>query len=87
MEQPKYTLQGGETTKALTEYDDKVLPAPTDLALHPFPPGDGVNLNTWKTSNTEAQLTPKRTGPHSVILTTHPALKLQGSLHGGITLE
>ena len=87
MEQLKYTLQEGETTKGLMEYSNQVLPAPTDLALHPFPPGDWVNLNTWKTGNTQDQFTPKRTGPHSVILTTHPALKLQGSLHGGITLE
>lgn len=34
--------------KALTEYGDQVLPALTDLALHPFRPGDQVNLKAWK---------------------------------------
>ena len=39
MEQPKCALQAGETGKALTEYGDQVLPAPTDPAPNPFQPG------------------------------------------------
>ena len=39
-----------------------------------------MNLNTWKTGSPQGQLTPKRTGLHSVILTSDPALK------SGITL-
>lgn len=36
MEQFKYALQVGETRKALTEHDNQVLPAPNELAHHPF---------------------------------------------------
>ena len=42
-------------------------------------------LKTWKTSSLQDQLSPKGKRPHLVILTTHSALKLQGSLHGDIT--
>ena len=41
-----------------------------------------MNLNTWKTSSPQGQLTPKRTSLHSVILTSHPALK-RGITPGG----
>lgn len=40
MEQLKYVLQVGETMKAVNEYGNQVLPTPTDLTLHTFPPGD-----------------------------------------------
>ena len=59
MEQLKYALQVGETMIAPMEYGNQVLPAPTDLALHPFQPGDWVNLKTWKTGSQQNQLTPK----------------------------
>lgn len=39
MQQPVCALQAGETEKALTEYGDQVLPAPTDPAPNPFQPG------------------------------------------------
>ena len=64
--------------KALTEYGNHERPAHTDLALHPFQPGEWVYLKTWKTGSPRDQLTPKWNGPHLVILTTHSALKLQG---------
>ena len=51
MEQFMYALQRGENVKALTAYGNQVLPAPTDLVLYPFQPGDGVNLKTWKTGS------------------------------------
>lgn len=43
--------------KALTGYGDQVLPAlMNDLALHPFRPGDWVNLKPWETSSPQDQL-------------------------------
>ena len=64
--------------KALMEYDNQVLSTPTDLALHLFWPGYWVPLKTWKTCSPKDQLTSKWNGPHLVIQTTHPVLKLQG---------
>ena len=78
MEQLEYTLQVGETMKALTEYGNQVLSAPTDPALPPFRPGDWVYLKTWKINNPRDQVTPEWNKAHLVILTTHSALKLQG---------
>ena len=72
--------------KALMKYGNQVLPAPTDLALHPFWPGAWVNLKTWKAGSLQDQLTPKENRLHLVILTTLSKLKLQGSLHGYTTL-
>ena len=37
--------------KALMACGNQVLPAPTDLAPHPFWPGDLVNLKPWKTGS------------------------------------
>ena len=63
MEQLKYAIQVGETMKALKEYGNQVLPEPTDLALHPFQPGDWVNLNTWKTSSCKTNSLLRGTDP------------------------
>lgn len=43
-EQVKYSLQVGESMKALTKYGNQVLHIYTDLVLHPFWPGEWVNL-------------------------------------------
>lgn len=48
MKQLKHTIQVGEATKALIENNNQMLLAPTCLALHPFHPGDQVNLNSCK---------------------------------------
>ena len=72
--------------KALIEYGAQVLPAPTHLALHPLQPGVWVHLKPWKTGGLQVQLTPKWTDP--TCDPNHPsALKSQGSLRGGSTLE
>ena len=72
--------------KALVVYGNRVL-ARTNLALHPLQQGDWVNLKTWKTSGLQDQLTPKWSGLHLVILTTHSARSCRGSLRGCFTLE
>lgn len=50
--------------KAHTEYGDQELRAPMHLALHPFRPGDWVNLKTWNAGSLQSQLTPKGNAPH-----------------------
>lgn len=76
----QYVLQVEENRTTLMEYGKQVLPTLTSLALHPFRPGDWVKLKTWKTSSPKTNsLLVER--PHLVILTTHSALKFQGSLH------
>lgn len=56
---------------------------PINPALHPFQPGDGVYLKTWKTSNPQSQLTPKWNRFHLVILTINSSPKLQERVHTG----
>ena len=64
--------------ETLMEYGNQVLPAPTNLAHHPFWLGDRMKLNTWKIGSPQDQLTPKWNGHHLVILITPSALRLQG---------
>lgn len=65
MEQLKYALQVGETTKAFMEYGNQVPPATTHLALHPLHPGDQMSLKLWKTSSPQDQLTPEWNAWHN----------------------
>ena len=53
--------------KTLREYGDQVLPAPTNLAVYPFPPGDQVSLETWKTGSLQISSLLRGIDP----LTTH----------------
>lgn len=53
----QYAVQVGETLKALMEYGYLVLFPAMNLALHPFRPGEQVNLKTWKTCSLQDQPT------------------------------
>ena len=63
MEQFKCVLQVEETLKALREYGGQVLPVPTDQALHPFQPGDQVNLKIWRMGSHKISLLVSRLEP------------------------
>ena len=49
---------------------------PTEVALHPFQPGDQVLLKTYREQRPEHQLTAQWTGPHVVLLAIHSSVKL-----------
>lgn len=49
--------------KALMAYGHQTLLAPNHLALHPFQPGDGVYLKTWKTGSPWTGLHSNGRGP------------------------